>query len=367
MKGEKLITFLLTMSLLAITIHQTESKTERNPAEIIVDKNSGNSKYKTIQKAIDDAKPDTIIYVKAGTYNETININKTITLKGEDKTSIITQQSKINSYTIKIKAPNVKISGFRIQNKAPGLYTMGIKIIGPRTIVENCEIFDTPVGIAIWSSGNTIKNCQFKRCKDEGIALLGTTTSKCNKNQIINCQFYENCDGIELQYSQNNTISNCVFYNNTHAGIDAIASSNNNNIISYCTIKNNEAFGIYITRSSGNKIKQCSITQNPIIITSSTNTTITNSELEKIYLVDTTSMKIENCENIKEEHIKTINSEYKITYNKGQIKNNLETKRSLAYDKIHFLLNLWNQIKLRLEKIRNRFFSIALINTYPFL
>jgi len=112
------------------------------------------------------------------------------------------------------------------------------------------------------ASDNIIDNCNFWRCKDEAIALIGSTYSDCNNNKITNCVFRENCDGIELQYSSSNTISDCEFYDNTHTGIDAIASSNNNNIISDCKIYKNEVHGIYFSASSNNQIIDCSISDN---------------------------------------------------------------------------------------------------------
>ncbi|EMR75194.1 Right handed beta helix region [Thermoplasmatales archaeon SCGC AB-540-F20] len=118
---------------------------------------------------------------------------------------------------VKITVAGVKLSGFSISNDGPGLYTTGVKIIASQTAIEDCTVFDTPVGIAVWSSKNTISNCIFYGCEDEGIAFLGSATSNCNDNLVTNCVFYDNCDGIELQYSSNNVISYCEFYDNTHA------------------------------------------------------------------------------------------------------------------------------------------------------
>jgi len=131
-----------------------------------------------------------------------------------------------------------------------------------KTQIEDCNIYDTPVGIAIWTSDNIINNCNFWGCKDEGIALMGTPYSNCENNKISNCIFHDNCDGIELQYSSDNIITNCEFYDNTHTGIDAITSSNDRNIISNCKIYNNEVNGIYLSSSSDNQIIDCTISDN---------------------------------------------------------------------------------------------------------
>jgi parallel beta-helix repeat protein len=258
---------LLTAILLNLTVVmnvQAEQITLTNNEKntIIVDINEDGD-YKSIQEAINNAQPGSKIYIKKGEYCEIINIKKQIELIGEDKEhTLINPVSESNKFAINLGAPNAKIRDLSIKNRGPGLYTSGVRITASSTEIDNCKIYDTPVGIAIWTSDNIIKDCYFKGCKDEGIALLGTSYSDCNNNKIINSVFQENCDGIELQYSSRNTIDNCEFYDNTHSGIDAIASSNDENIISNCEIYNNEAQGVYLASSSDNQIIDCLISDN---------------------------------------------------------------------------------------------------------
>jgi len=269
-KGKLLRTTLLfTILFIAVEINifiiaDAEYISYKNNQEYItvVDK-SGGADYTTIQDAINNAPEDSTIYVKIGTYNEIININKKIILIGENKDkTIINPISEENKYAIRVRALQVTIKSLSITNSGPGLYTTGIKISASQTEIEDCNIYDTPVGIAVFTSNNIINNCNFWGCKDEGIALIGSQYSKCDNNKITNCIFHDNCDGIELQYSSNNIISNCKFYDNTHAGIDAIASSNDGNTISNCKIYNNEVHGIYLSSSSDNQIIDCTISNN---------------------------------------------------------------------------------------------------------
>ena len=234
----------------------------KNNQEIVVD-NNGEGDFKTIQAAIDNAQPGSTIYIKKGEYKEIITIKKQISLIGEDKDgTLINPISEKNKFALYLGAPNIKIQGLSIQNGAPGLYASAIRIASSNIEVNDCNIYDTPVGIIVWTSNNIIDNCNFWRCEDEGIALIGTSYSDCKNNIITNCVFRDNCDGIELQYSSSNTILNCDFYDNTHTGIDAIASSNDENTISNCRIFNNKAQGIYFSSSSNNLIKDCFIYDN---------------------------------------------------------------------------------------------------------
>ena len=280
--------------------------------EIIVDKYD-DKYYNSIQDAIDSATIDSTIYIRNGYYTEILNIKKKINLLGEDKEkTIINPTSKKNGYAIRIAAEGVSISNLGVNNKGPGIYTTGIKISAPDTTIKDCNFYDNPVGLAVFSSKNTISYSKFWNCADEGIAFLGSSSNKCDANIVTECEFFDNCDGIELQHSSNNKITNCKFHDNTHAGIDAIGSSNNDNLISNCEIINNPAFGIYLSRSSGNTISECTISKSKIMTTQATDTEIKDCSLDKIYLTDGSSVTINNCKDVVESKIKTINSEFKI-------------------------------------------------------
>ena len=197
MKRRKLISVILLLSIFivsTINVH-AEAKLEHKPEDIeelsiikdedhdsydkiIVDKNSDDADYKSIQKAVDGASAGSTIYVKEGTYSEIIHVYKKINLIGENKEkTFINPESKKNSYAVKITAAGVKLSGFGISNDGPGLYTTGVKITASQTTIEDCNVFNTPVGIAVWSSNNIISNCTFWGCEDEGIVFLGISIS----------------------------------------------------------------------------------------------------------------------------------------------------------------------------------------------
>jgi len=221
------------------------------------------NQYDDIQAIIDDSKPNTILYFSSGTYNQTFQIDKQITLTSEDpKQTFINVTSNQNKPAITISASNVSLSNMTIQNNGPGLYTTGIRILSNQTSIHNCVFQNTPIGISIWSNNNSIDSNTFIRCKDEGIVLLTTAYSSANNNTISHCIFKENCDAIELQQSCYNLIEHCIMINNTHSGIDAIIKNNNYNVISNCTITHNKVNGIYFSHSKENKIIDCVIAHN---------------------------------------------------------------------------------------------------------
>ena len=175
MKGRykviSIFTFLLLILqiLLITTTHAIDLYFLDNQKNIkIVDK-TGNWDYINIQEAIDNEPEGTTIFIKNGIYNEILYIDKKINLIGENKdNTIILSESMQNRYSICLNSPNVKLENLSIKNSGPGLYCSGIKITAPNTQINDCFIYDTPVGIAIFTSYNTINNCEFYGCSDEG-------------------------------------------------------------------------------------------------------------------------------------------------------------------------------------------------------
>lgn len=231
--------------------------------------------YTGIQEMINSAQPNTTLTISPGIYTEILTINTPLHLQGEGPgETILRLASAPNEYAIVILAQGVTLSNLTIINQGPGLYTAGVKVKAANTTIHDCIFTDTPIGIALWNSNTTISGCTFINCDDEGVALLGTTTSGCTNTNITSCVFQTNCDGIELQRATNTRVPNCSFTNNTHAGIDAIESDNHNTTISFCTFTDNQAFGVYISRSSHTKISQCSFSDDALTFVQASDSTL---------------------------------------------------------------------------------------------
>jgi len=340
---------------------QSPSPTLTSEKKVLID-NVEETTYTSIQEAINNAPSGSILNIHPGTYNEILTINKEITIIGENKdNTIIHATSKQNGYAIKIKKPGVTLKNLGITNDGPGLYTSAIHISATDTTITNCDIYDTPIGIAIWTSDNTISKTIFHGCSDEGIALLGSSASKCDNNLITECDFYNNCDGIELQYASHNIISDCKIYKNTHSGIDAIANSNDYNTIINCDIYDNEVNGIYITSSSHNTIKNCNLNNNnngEIHTIRTTETTLTDCVIDQksvIYVNDQSTISIKNC-GVQEKNIKTRNSEY-IIHDEPTLAESSPTEKEPELleekdnSKDNILSNIQELVKNLLEKL----------------
>lgn len=266
----------------------------------------------TLQALIDSAEPGTSIQLPSGTIQEILSINKPLTIKGNTtEPTVLNTISAPNGYAIHITAEGVTLSNLEIINQATGLYTTGAKISADHTTIEHCTFHHTPIGIALWSSQNTISDCVFHNCSDEGIVLLGTPNNFCSNNTITTSLFTNNCDGIELQFATNNHITTCYFTSNTHAGIDAIESDNNHNTITHCTFTDNKAFGLYLARSTQNLISHCVFSNDTLALTHSPENKVFHSQLQHIQLLDESTLILDQYNDTVSETLITEQSSFK--------------------------------------------------------
>jgi parallel beta-helix repeat protein len=305
----------------------------------------------SIQDMINTAPPNTTIQLPAGTITEVLTITKPVHLQGQGTTdTYLAPTSPSNGYAIHILAQGVILSDLTITNQGSGLYTTCLKISASNTTVQNCIFHDTPIGVALWSSQNTISNCEFNSCDDEGIVLLGTSTTPCVNNTITSCVFSKNCDGIELQYATHTLITSCCFLQNTHAGIDAIESNNNDNTISYCTFTDNQAFGLYLARSSQTLITHCTFSDDTITFVHTSNTTLRQSQITSVHLLDDSTLLIDHCTDINPSDILSQQSSFEIRTEPSSLEK--KTYVSPYQSLLLSLLSRFKTVKLLYEQFR---------------
>jgi len=195
----------------------------------------------SIQAAINNATSGETIIVNPGTYNESLQINKTISLIGEDRDQTIINGQN-NQFTIDIMANNVTVENFTIQSTLyPG---EGINIFGSQ-----------PQGDSI--SQNTIEDSQY------GIALTQSTTSFSSNDTISGNIIENNQYGVSLSSSIGNTISYNLITENSEGGIAPITASSNN-LFSGNEVLNNSGYGgLYLYSSGGNVFSGNTFANNP--------------------------------------------------------------------------------------------------------
>lgn len=199
---------------------------------------SWNDAWRDIQYAVSHVSVvgGDVIHVAAGTYNENVNITKSLTLQAASKPVIDGGQA---GACITITANGVTIDGFELKNGSHGIFSLDTD----NSTIKNCDIHDNlctsfgcGMGIGFWT---------------------GTGTVDFDNNTIVDNTIYNNDrQGIYIGwlssspptvYSDGNTIRGNTIYNNglytlTHGpdeseyGIQLCFADNN-------TIQDNEIYG----------------------------------------------------------------------------------------------------------------------------
>jgi parallel beta-helix repeat protein len=178
--------------------------------------------YPTIQQAIDAATSGATISIAVGTYNETLIINKTLTLLGRRGSSPIFEGGGSGvAVTLLSGASGSTVAGIVITN-----YDQGILIQG----ASECKIYDNTMSqmgdIGISAEGSNAVNNQIYSniFQDNTIAI--DLTEPTNSNNIYDNTISSNNIGLNLTESSGNTIyANTISQNDI--GIDMSASSGN--------------------------------------------------------------------------------------------------------------------------------------------
>lgn len=168
--------------------------------------------YATIQEAINAATPGETIIVPAGVYQETIIVNKTLTILGKDKLHTVIQKNDAPDI-VKIVANNVSFSNFTVKN---GIH--GITVTSSNSTIADNIVFNNSIGIHLnKASNNIISNNLINKTNTHpgsGIFLNGSTNNLLSNNIIL-----KSGEGIYLRGSSNNTVIRNWLIDNSKTGI----------------------------------------------------------------------------------------------------------------------------------------------------
>lgn len=221
----KSLILLLAIASLVVVIPEVEVSNAQSETIVVPDD------YPTIAEAVEAATENDTVYVKKGTYdgpiNQTLVINKTISLIGEDpETTILNlhplwrlqyiESPMVPVYgydeSIKITANDVELSGFTFKGQG------NFYVSGPNTQINN-----NVIKLYLWlagSKGNASQN------KMAGITIGGSNNT-ITQNTL---------GGIDVRFGSLHTVYDNVV---THgSGIGVLANNNKifNNTVSNCKI-----------------------------------------------------------------------------------------------------------------------------------
>ena len=236
--------------------------------------------YPTIQEAIDASETldGHTILVDAGTYYEHVNLNKSIALIGEDRSTTIMDGGGTGT-VITVTVYNVEIHSLTIRNS--GSYPRSGIYIGfsNGNIIGNNIIANNTYGIYLKQSGDNTISENIIEHNDYGIAVeYSSNNNTISSNSVFSNDWY----GIMLDYSSDNTaLQNSVSDNNigirlfnssSHTISENTVFDNNwgvileydsrNNTLAYNTVSSNHEDGIGLYSSSNNTLVNNTISTN---------------------------------------------------------------------------------------------------------
>jgi parallel beta-helix repeat protein len=240
-KGEMLKVFTLTIILFsAVLIFNVQTSYAFKTLVVPQD-------YSTINDAISHASAADTVVVKKGIYIENVQINKSISVLGEDaKNTIIIGTGGGNHELagITVTADNVKVSGFTVESlnySSSDLYATGINIQGDNCIITGNIIQNNYLGIfcSIQSYTEIIGNTISHNLKD-GMRFYGGSLNEVSDNNITG----NAVSGIAIA-----GYSNTILRNKLENNLRGIGLGSTYSVLTGNTIESNIESGIYLAGS----------------------------------------------------------------------------------------------------------------------
>ncbi|MBP1662542.1 MAG: S-layer-related duplication domain protein, partial [Thermoplasmatales archaeon] len=267
--------------------------------------------YRYITDGVLHAIDGDTVYVMSGFYNETVVINKSIYLRGQQQETTIIDGHNIDSVVI-VESPQVTIRRFTIRNSGGYPEDAGIMVKANKTSITECTIYRARAGISVQnSSQTTIASSRFHtngfgiftsssvyvtidQCilyhNGAGVYLFNTTCAtitrsyadtngigflceqssnidildsaardnddneggmffvNCQYVNIINCYLVHNGVGVNLVESAACYLEACTFSLNTHFACKLLRSSSSI-LLKNCVFTENLRYGVYAENS----------------------------------------------------------------------------------------------------------------------
>jgi parallel beta-helix repeat protein len=175
--------------------------------------------YSTISLAVNASNAGDTILVKEGTYVESVTVDKSLIIRGENKETTIVDGNNMGP-TFLIKSDYVRITGFKIRNveNPPPVSDSRARLAGVHLLdAHGCDISENVAvncGKGVWvygGSGNTVSN-NILSGNNYGILIQSSTDNSVTGNNASN-----GWGGIWLDSSSGNKLRNNNMLNNARS------------------------------------------------------------------------------------------------------------------------------------------------------
>lgn len=180
----------------------------------------GLSHFKNIQDGINAVSDGGTVHVASGSYYESVVVNRTVFLVGEDKSHTIIDGNYTQDYVLSITANNVSIEGFAIQNCIYlGREKGGIDINSWYNHISNMDFTQNWIDLTVLGGFNRISSCIMK-------ASFWNIKIMADNNSVRENHFSNSYTAVSLTNANGNSIENNTI-EDEYVGISLYGSTQN--------------------------------------------------------------------------------------------------------------------------------------------
>lgn len=178
----------------------------------VVNVNTGRT-YPTIQAALNasDTVDGNTLLIYPGIYKENIEVRKRVTIKGQERDTVIVEKGSRSVIAILVYSSNSTIANLTVRNSEFGIWllrTNGGKVTGNRVI--NC----TAAGIRLdYSNNSVVGNNELSDIKLRGIHIFASSNNTIANNNLSKVEGYAAIDVEGNIESRQNSTHNVLFDN----------------------------------------------------------------------------------------------------------------------------------------------------------
>ncbi|MFK7910185.1 MAG: right-handed parallel beta-helix repeat-containing protein [Akkermansiaceae bacterium] len=206
--------------------------------------------FPTISKAIEAARPNDLIRIAAGTYKESLVVNKPVRLEGaaEEKTIIELPGKEASLLTITSEAAGANVASivFRHTGFDHGKDRFsGITIMAADVAIRSCTIHHAAGhGIAVLDGARAeISGCKITLCSWDGISVYGENSRADIKDSLCEGNLQH---GVNFWSGGSGSVNNSRLLKSGLCGVVAMSEGTEVKITS-CTSSNNREAGILVS------------------------------------------------------------------------------------------------------------------------
>jgi parallel beta-helix repeat protein len=230
------------------------------------------AQFKTIQQAVDAAKPGDTVLVAAGTYVENVVVNKPLTITAASGRPTV-QAADASKDVFLVTSSGVHIDGLTLTGGASGVNVGQVSSCVVSNVnaygnvhgvylaratssdVRNCNLSDNGYGVYCdYASSNTIANNTATGEKGagntlgDGIYMFYSDSNTVADNDMSASHVF----GMSLYHSSNNTITGNTISQNEQFGVRLRESDRN--VLTFNTLRANVQLGILIIQTTNQQI-----------------------------------------------------------------------------------------------------------------